>query len=132
MMTMILKDRSEIVVTDDQGEKIQESIIKEAEFIRLNGEMYSRKTIDKVVKGGKLPTLEHFVDPWADESRMIGGKKCNSTRSIQSEINNIIKSEAGREWAKAIRDKDERNRIRETLREKDTEWCDYIAGTCVC
>jgi hypothetical protein len=133
MMTMVLKDRSEVVVTDDQGIKIQESLIAEAEFIRIEGSMYSRKSIDKVIPGGVKPKLERFVDPWAKSDRMImPGKECKSTRSIQAEINNVIKAESGREWAKAIRDKDERERIRQILLDGDSEWCDYIGGTCVC
>jgi hypothetical protein len=133
MKTIKFRDRSEIVVTDEQGEKIERLLLEGvAEYFVVDSAMYSRTSVDRISNGGQMPKEEKFVDPWATTDRMIGGKKCQSTRSIQSEINNIIKAEAGREWAKAIRDTDERERIRDILRNGDDAWCDYRAGTCVC
>lgn len=59
--------------------------------------------------------------------------RCRGVRSIQLEISMRIKRENSKAWAKPMRDKEVRNFYRhEILEENDGEWCDFIAGTCVC
>lgn len=131
MKTMILKDRTQIELTDDEAESFENALVSgKAEFIRIKGELYSPKSVDRIIKSRKT---EVDVDPWATEESMLPqGKKCTGQHSIQNEINQIAKNDHPNDWARLIRDKDWREETRQTLLKLNDQWCDYKANTCVC
>ncbi len=131
MMTLKFKDKTEIVLTDEKGLKVQQALIGGAEFITIDKEMYSRSSIDKVVEGGELPK----PPSWADEARQMidGGQRCVGKYSIQREVNNRIREDNPNDWARLVQDKAHREQVRqEVLAEVPEGWCDYKAGKCNC
>jgi fructose-specific phosphotransferase system component IIB len=61
------------------------------------------------------------------------GKKCQGKFSIQREINQIIKHDYPKEWAKKVCDKSAREKIRRQLRsQSEVLWCDAKVGECAC
>lgn len=94
----------------------------------INGNAYLVGNIISVEKSNE----GGFVDPFANEDRMIEGKICYGKYSIQKEINNIAKGEAGKDWAKLVTDKKWRESTRKTLISTGATFCDYKAKKCAC
>lgn len=131
-----LRGRTNQLVSNERGEALKALLEsqKPPTYVDINGNMY---------RLSEVTGLEHVADPRppADYDRQISGPParpggpgsgCTSTRSIQNEINQIIKDQHPQTWAKKIRDSKVRESIRKTLRENDPNWCDYKAGTCMC
>lgn len=93
----------------------------------INGNAYIIGNIISIEKSN-----EDFVDPFTDESRLIESKACFGTRSIQKEINDIAKDEAGKGWPKLVTDKKWREKTRRILAESGAEFCDYKEKKCFC
>lgn len=143
MKTLVLKDRTQIEITDDQAESLEATLIDgKADFLKINGELYSPRSIDRIVKS-KATQADIFEDPWADEEHQIeAGRTCRGDRSIQREINDIAKSLDRKQdadnpdtlgWAKLITSTKWREGIRQKLLKADPDnWCDNKTGKCVC
>lgn len=130
------QDKTSVVVPTEKGEYLKEKLLasKQVMNLEINGELY---------RSNQITSIKHAADPRpvADESHQIAGPAprpgeagsgCRGERSIQNEINQIIKAEYPGSWAKRIGRPKVREAIRQKLREKDPNWCDSKAGTCVC
>lgn len=75
----------------------------------------------------------HRIDNPQEDNLLPSGKICKAKRSIHLEVAKRIKRDNPTNWMFPMHDKDARNFYRlEILEENDGEWCDFIAGTCVC
>lgn len=124
------KNRSVIYVNSEQGEKLK-SIFSAGSDVVLNIGSNSYRTSQIVsIETGKDP---NHVDPWADKSRQIESKQCRGVKSIQKEINHIIKHDNPKSWARKIQDRQHREIIRNDLRNiEGAEWCDQQLQDCFC
>jgi hypothetical protein len=117
-----------IRVSDEQGEALKElkRTGKPTETIELDDDMMELGRVKLIQKVFERKVPLHNL-PAPEKAR------CRGKRSIQLEIMKIIKQKYPTEWPKYIRDKAYKEKLRVWLREnRKGEWCDYIAGTCVC
>jgi hypothetical protein len=144
-MIMVLHDKTEQYLTDDEAKKVQQALAKSAEgFIQVAG-MTVKKTAIAMVKPGGRSQPDLFSDPWADEKQMLDDgedRKCKGTKSIALEIMNRARKLDGKQdpdmnpdglrHFKLIADKDWREMMRAKLLEESDQWCDGQSGRCVC
>lgn len=125
------RDKTSTTVDTSKGEKLKELMLstRPPENIEINGELYRRTEIISVKKaiGG------HDNIPNFDRPALGSGDKCKGQFSIQREINNMIKDQYPKDWAKRIGNTKFREEIRKKLRQQPgVLWCDHRANECAC
>lgn len=128
-----------MTIADERGKKVIDSIEGGAEFLSIGDELYSRKSIDKVIAGGMAAADPHA---WAHEAaKALADRSCHAKHSIQLAINNLALQYSGKaselnpegaSWQQLISDADWREMMRTMLHETAQQWCDDKAGSCAC
>jgi hypothetical protein len=127
---IFFKDNTSIQVDEQQGEIVKKAWgdgKKQIPF-EFSGDMYLIGDIKRITRGYK-DTVKNTV---VTDAPRLEGRSCFGRKSIQLEISKRIKLEAGRDWLEPMRDKDIRNTVRLEILDDGEEWCDEVAGTCVC
>lgn len=121
---VILSDGTSIVVTQEQGEKLKQLKLDESPTlpVDVNGNVYELSRIKMVRKANETISDQH-----PDYSNRCVGKK-----SIQAEIMFEIYRDNPKTWREKVGDKRLREDIRKRLWTESDDWCDSVAGTCVC
>lgn len=137
-MILKLKDKTEIIITQDEAAAIQK-VLEEGsvDFVHIGRSSVSRSLIAGIFEGG----LTQADVPNFEQREIDAGKRCRGQYSIQLEINNIAHTEGGAvsdlnpkgvKWSKLIKDKAWREMVRQQLRATGQQWCDYRADECAC
>lgn len=115
-----------ITVSDDRGKKVKD--------LWFGGQKNTPIDIDgNAYLVGDIKRIEHVADPQPSRLALPEPDKCKGQFSIQREINNLIKDQYPKDWAKRIQSTKFREEIRKKLREQPgVLWCDYKANECVC
>lgn len=130
---VIFRDRTSTVIEQKRGEKLKELLLspRPPQNIEINGELYRASEVVAVkmavASEDSIPTVD-----WQDIPVLPQGNKCQGLYSIQSEINNIAKSDYPQTWAKLIVDKKWRAEVRQKLLDSSEMWCDSKTGVCFC
>ena len=126
-MRVVLKDRTEILVTPEQAEKLKDLLLDNDDgFVDINNQVMRKSRIVEIRSDGlKLDDVPQF-------DQIESGQKCHGQYSIQNEINQIAKNEHPKEWSKLIRDPKWRNETYKHLKALSSEWCDYKTNQCYC
>lgn len=131
-MILKLMDKTEMFVDEREGKAIRSALTKSAEgFITVRGTTIKKSVIAKLEEGGVDTNAELF----ANQKALAATTKprCRAQYSIQSEINDIIKSDFPDDWAKRIQSKKFREAVRTKLRSQPgVLWCDSKANECAC
>ena len=128
-MKVILRDKTEIYITEDQAEKLNnELMLNDNGFVQIGNQTVRKDRIVEIRTGG----LQAADIPDFNKPNLPTGKVCRGTHSIQADINRMAQDESPKGWAKLIRDKKWREEMRQLLRETGGPWCDYRASECAC
>lgn len=115
-------------VTEEQGDKLK--------LLKLNGKPSDNVELgNDVMELGRIKHIRKVSEPQVPDTRtkLLDDKRCRGERSIQREISKLIVKKYPTEWPTYIRDKAYKEKLRTWLHEnREGEWCDYVAGTCVC
>ena len=129
MSKVTLFDGTEFFINQRQTDMLKESINKSTEgFITVEGKTVKKNAISSIIPGG-ITELDRI---FGLDRQVSSGKVCRGEKSIQREINNVIKQTYPNDWAKKIASKKGREAIRLKLLTKNAEWCDAKERTCHC
>ena len=99
-MKVVLKDKTEIFITNEQSDKITTELLKEGDgFIKINGQTIRKSRIVEI----RTNTLTSSDISDFNNLSIEKGNKCRGQYSIQNEINHIAKEH--KDWAKKIQNK---------------------------
>lgn len=126
-MRVVLKDKTEILVTPEQAEKLKDLLLENDDgFVDIDNQVIRKSRVVEIRSDGlKLTDLPSF-EP------LESGEKCHGRYSIQNEINQIAKTDHPDNWSKLIRDPRWREETYRQLKDISSEWCDYKTNQCYC
>lgn len=126
-MRVVLKDKTEILVTPEQAEKLKDLLLENDDgFVDIDNQVIRKSRVVEIRSDGlQLADVPQF-------DKIESGKKCTGQYSIQNEINQIAQNEHPKEWSKLIRDPKWRNETYKQLKAVSSEWCDYKTNQCYC
>jgi hypothetical protein len=130
-MRVILKDRTEIMVSDKEAEAIKDSMLESLEgYVEIGKELIKKTNINGIQSGGvsekDLPGFNQIEEPRYN---------CvNNRTSIQVEVHKRILKINGGKTTTALGDKVLREKIRQKIIAEDSDriWCDNKKGTHAC
>jgi hypothetical protein len=144
MKTIYLFDDTQIVITDEQAEKIEAELLQgDLEYINVNSQIINPKSISRIAPS-QATQADIFSDPWADESQQLEtGRKCKGSRSINLAVMNEAKlwhlktdkemNPKGLKNFQLIGDKAWREKTKAKLLKAEPDgYCDQEHGKCVC